>query len=194
MDEGSAGHPLLTVACVLSEGPKRSYDRSHVTRLADMVAKHLGDPYRFVCLDDSPFPGWWAKTSLFTPGRFEGRVLYLDLDVTVVGPLDEVARYPAPFVAIRDYIGLGFNSSVMSWDAGAVDHLYTEFTPDVMDRMRGDQDWITARMNGREAATFPRKWCVSYRQSVEPIGRGPSDAKVVVFHGFPKPWEVSAFA
>ena len=194
MDTGVAGRSMLTVACVLSEGPKRTYDRSHVARLAFMVAGHLDSPYRFVCLDDSPFPGWWAKISLFEPGRFKGRVLYLDLDVTVVGGLGLIARYPASFVAIRDYIKLGFNSSVMSWDAGAVDHLYTEFTSDVMDRMHGDQDWITARMSGREAAMFPRKWCVSYRASVEPTGRVPTGAKIVVFHGSPKPWEVPAVA
>lgn len=175
---------MLTVACVLSPGPK--YDRSHVARLEEIVAPHLKQPYRFVCVDDSPFPGWWAKISLFEPGRFDGRVLYLDLDVAVVGNLDDLADLDAPFSIINDWGRFGYNSSVMVWDAGAADHLFTEFTPDVMDRMPGDQDWITRKKPG--AAILPRRWCYSYRLGLE-TGY-PDDMRVCVYHGSPKPWEV----
>lgn len=180
---------MLTVACVLSEGPRRAYDRSHVRRLGEMVAEHMLQPYCFVCLDDSPFSGWWAKVSLFEPGRFSGRVLYLDLDVTVVGGLDDLADYPAPFVIIRDWNLPGFNSSVMTWDAGVADHFYTHFTPEVMGRMPGDQNWIMKKM--LSAATFPRDWCLSYKRHIrDGSGVLPSDARVICFHGKPKPWEV----
>ena len=176
----------LTVACVLSPGP--TYNRSHVDRLECMVAKHMSQPYRFVCVDDSPFPGWWAKISLFQPGRFSGRVLYLDLDVTVVGPLDALADYPYPFSAIRDYqYPLQINSSVMAWDAGSADCVYNDFTPEVMYRFHGDQNWIHEKMN---TTTFPKRWCPSYKESVLPNGKLPKDARVVVYHGSPKPWEV----
>ncbi len=181
---------MLTVACVLSEGPKRVYNIEHVRRLQDMVSQHLDRLYHFVCITDSPFPGWWAKISLFEPGRFRGRVLYLDLDVTVVKRLDDLAFYPAPFVAIKDWLRPTINSSVMVWDAGEVDNLFTKFDESVMDRLKGDQDWITEQMP--EAKTFPRDWCVSYRKSVKMFGVVPPSAKIVVFHGFPKPWEVPA--
>ncbi|KKM19122.1 hypothetical protein LCGC14_1658860, partial [marine sediment metagenome] len=98
--------------------------------------------------------------------------------------------YPAPFVAIKDWLRPTINSSVMSWDAGKMDHLFTEFDESVMDRLKGDQDWITEQMP--EAKTFPRDWCVSYRKSVKMFGVVPPGAKIVVFHGFPKPWEVPA--
>lgn len=176
---------MLTVACVLSEGPKRHYDRSHVARLERMVAAHMAQPYRFVCLDDSPFPGWWAKISLFEPGRFSGRVLYLDLDVTVVGGLDDIADFPSPFAAIKDWERPTVNSSVMAWDAGHLDGLYDDFSPQVMNRLAGDQDWISERI---PAATFPKDWCVSYKHQCHysvPLG-----ARVVVFHGRPKPWDL----
>ena len=176
----------LTVACVLSPGP--TYNRSHVDRLEGMVARHMNQPYRFVCADDSPFPGWWSKVSLFEPGRFNGRVLYLDLDVTVVGPLDDLADYPYPFCAIRDYqYPLQINSSVMAWDAGAADCVYNDFPPEAMKRFHGDQDWIHSKMN---ATTFPKRWCPSYKAHVLPTGKVPKDAKVIVYHGSPKPWEV----
>lgn len=151
----------------------------------------MAQEHRFVCLDDSPFPGWWAKVSLFEPSRFTGRVFYLDLDVTVVGPLDDLANYPQPFVAMKDPLYRGVNSSVMAWTPSAdTDRLYTEFTPDVMKRLPGDQDWINEQMP--KAARFPLGWCPSYKAHVRPRGRVSSGARVVVFHGKPRPWEVKA--
>lgn len=176
---------MLTVACVLSQGPKRNYDVTHVLRLEDMVAQHLKQSYRFVCVDDSPYPGWWAKVSLFEPRRFSGRVLYLDLDVDVVGNLDDLADYEAPFAAISDYeFPLTINSSVMAWDAGYLDHIYNNFSASVMRQMRGDQDFIHAQAS---AFHFPKRWCPSYKHHVR-RGLADQDARVIVYHGFPKPW------
>ncbi len=193
---------MLTVACVLSRGPKRSYDKSHVERLQKMVAKHLEQPYRFLCLTNNGrvpceslplvkgWPGWWSKIELFCPDLFKmnERVLYLDLDVTVIEGLDEIAYYPAPFAAIDDWLRPTINSSVMVWDAGVADHVFTNFTEDVMERLHGDQNWITEQMPKVE--TFPRDWCVSYRKSVRMFGVVPPAAKIVVFHGEPKPWDL----
>ena len=176
----------LTVACVLSPGP--TYNRSHVDRLEGMVYQNLRQPYKFVCVDDSPFPGWWGKISLLEPGRFSGRVLYLDLDVTVIGSLDDLADYPYPFCAIRDYQHpLQINSSVMAWDAGLADCVYNDFTLEVMERLHGDQNWIHEKMN---TTTFPKQWCPSYKAHVLPTGKVPKDARVIVYHGSPRPWEV----
>jgi alpha-N-acetylglucosamine transferase len=153
-----------------------------------MVADHFKQPYRFVCLDDSPFSGWWSKISLFEPGRFSGRVLYLDLDVTVVGALDDLADYPYLFAAIRDYqYPLQINSSVMSWDASVSDCVYNDFTPEVMDRLHGDQNFIYEKIN---PVTFPKRWCPSYKAHVLPTGKVPNDARVIVYHGSPKPWDI----
>lgn len=188
LDDGAL-RPALTVACVLSPGP--TYGRSHVERLEAQVAAHMAQPYRFVCVDDSPFPGWWAKVSLFEPGRFSGRMLYLDLDVTVVGSLDDLAAYPYQFCAIQDYqFPTRINSSVMAWDAGVADHIFGHFAywaPITMRELRGDQDLIH---KFQPAFTFPRRWCPSYKAHVMPVGRMPDDARVVVFHGRPKPWEI----
>lgn len=187
MDQGFLGWHLITVACVFSKSP--TYTREHVLRLERMVSENMKQPHRFVCLDDSPFSGWWAKISLFQPGRFKGRVLYLDLDVTITGSLDELADYPGSFVICRDWGRFGYNSSVMAWDAGTADHLYTDFiqsSDSIMSKLRGDQDWITAKKP--EASTFPRGWCFSYRLGKR-IGF-PKDVRVIVYHGRPKPWSL----
>jgi len=158
-----------------------------------MVAEHMSQPYKFVCVDDSPFPGWWAKISLFD--RFSGRVLYLDLDTTVIGSLDALANYPSPFAIVENFKEIReknkapFNSSVMSFDAERVRHLFKDFTPDVMDRLNGDQDWISERIIG--ANTFPTDWCVSYKvRRYLKFKSLPKDARVVCYHGFPKCWDL----
>ena len=176
---------MLSVVCVFSPGP--TYNRSHVERLERLVAQNMSQPYKFVCLDDSPFPGWWAKISLFQPGRFSGRVLYLDLDTTTVGRLDDLADYPYPFCAIRDYLSLSLNSSVMSWTAGVADHIYMNFTESQLGRRGGDQVYITEQMP--MVACFPRNWVPSYK--VDTLrGHETKAARVRVYHGRPKPWEV----
>lgn len=183
---------MLTVACVLADptpGKPRTYGPEHVERLRQQVAGHLEQPHRFVCLDDSPFLGWWAKVSLFEPGRFTGRVLYLDLDITIVGGLDEVADYPAPFAAMRDALNPGINSSVMLWTAGQQDHIYSRFTPADMDKNPfGDQQWI-----GRVAlpSKFPKAWFPSYKYDLhKDIKNMGPETKAVIYHGVPKPWDL----
>ena len=191
---------MLTVACVLSEGPKRTYDHTHVERLMRLVKGQLTQPYRFLCLtnDDrvpceslslvKDWPGWWSKVELFCPDLFKmnERILYLDLDVTITGNLDDLANYSAPFVICRDFLKLGFNSSVMAWDAGYADTIYTLFNDDVMERLNGDQNWIQEVLP--DTAVFPKRWCISYKRSL--VEGRPTDMRVLVYHGDPKPWEV----
>ncbi len=191
---------MLTVACVLSKGPKRTYNHNHVERLMRQVEGHLAQPYRFLCLtnDDrvpceslplvKDWPGWWSKIELFCPDLFKmnERVLYLDLDVTITGNLDDLANYPAPFIICRDFLKLGFNSSVMVWNAGYADTIYTLFNDSVMERLNGDQNWIQEVLS--DATVFPKRWCISYKRSL--VEGRPTDMRVLVYHGDPKPWEV----
>jgi len=179
---------MITVACVLSGG---HYNKAHVHRLRKQLIGRLHQPYDFYCLDDSPYEGWWAKISLFEPGRFKGRVLYLDLDVEIVGNLDEIVNYPAPFGSIRDWLNLNqINSSVMVWDAGYADSIYQQFKYEERDRWAGgDQHFIAA--NFLSITKFPPEWCLSYKYHIQPNGgRVPKGTKVVVYHGRPKPWEL----
>ena len=186
----------------LNEGP---YTLRHVDRLQKQVAENLTHKYRFFCLTNSEStsfpcdrieilgwpPGYWSKIHLFRPGMFPGRTLYFDLDVTINGNLDDLVDFPWPFAAIRDYVNpLILNSSVMVWDAGVADRIYEDFTVGVMNDYRGDQNFITHQMP--QAARFPRKWCVSYRGAVQPTGQIPDDARVVVYHGQPKSWDLPA--
>ncbi len=157
-----------------------------------MVAANMKQPYRFTCLDDSPFSWYWAKISLFEPGRFKGRVLYLDLDVTIKRNLDDLADYPAPFAVMKDAFRFGFNSSTMAWDAGVADHIYTDWLAAGKPEVKGgDQSWLNQTMPS--AHLFPRQWVQSFKRSVLNGGFLP-DLRVIVFHGWPRPWELAEYA
>ena len=150
-----------------------------------MAKRRISREFEFVCLTDQPkrmpqgvraipiatpkpgTKGWWAKIELFKPGRFGGRVLYLDLDTLIVGSLDEVIDYPAEFAIVPcgapNFRGgegrtvvKRYNSSVMAWDWDAAADLYRKWTPAVTRRLWGDQDWIGEQCDW--ARMMPAEW------------------------------------
>lgn len=179
----------------------RTYSSLWVQRLQNMVARHLG-AHCFVCLSNVPvegvetiplrdnLPGWWSKIELFRPGLFEGRVLYIDLDVVIVDDLEPhfIERAEAPLVVLQAFragptrieegkrVTMGVNSGTMAWtaDHGGVERLYNEFRRGHMQELRGDQDWITEQWP--EPAIFPRSWWMRLREC--PKGP-PQDVKIV---------------
>lgn len=184
---------MLTVCCV-KWGKK--YPVEYVTKLEAMVKRNLSVAHEFVCFTDDPgsvkckarklppgLDGWWNKIYLFKRGLFEGRVLFLDLDVVITGSLDELVSVQSRFCTISDWHLPGYNSSVFVMDKDSHPEIWDDFDKTVMDVFNGDQDWITEKI--RNAAVFPSQWCVSYRSHAVP--GIPKGAKVVVFHGYPKP-------
>jgi hypothetical protein len=186
---------MLTIACVLRSGG--IYDAAWVARLQRNVAAHA-PVHRFVCLSDvevpceriplaTGWPGWWAKIELWRPGLFEGRVLYIDLDCLITGDLDALVAGEG-FRIIDDWWLPGFNSSVVAWDAGDCE-IFETFRPEHIGMKGGDQTWIG--MVKPQAATFAPGLVVSYKAHCRKLGALPPDARVVAFHGKPKPAEVS---
>lgn len=194
---------MLTVACVFVRGHV-AFSTEYVERLYSMARRCIARDFEFVCLTDQPkrmpkgvraveiqtpklgTKGWWAKIELFKPGRFGGRVLYLDLDVLLLGKLDEIIDYKADFALapcgapnFKGAEGLAvvkrFNSSVMVWDWDSVGDLYRDWTPAVAKRLWGDQDWIGERCGW--ATAMPAEWFprLSVRRD-----RWGDDAKVVL--------------
>lgn len=176
---------MLTVACV-EVGNYLGRGTEYVAKLRAMVARHLSQPFRFECITQSDKPGWWAKVDLFEPDRFTGRVLYLDLDTVIVGPLDALAESKGILhLADWGWTKNDYGSGVMVWDAGEHAEVWSRYTPNVPDQFRGDQDWMT-HLGGW--AALPKGLCVSYRYVS--IVAPPLGASVVCFHGSPKPHEV----
>lgn len=175
----------LTVACVNVED-YLGRGNEYVEKLRAMVSRNLTQPHRFECLTESDKPGWWAKVDLFEPGRFDGRVLYLDLDTVIVGPLDALAASKGILhLADWGWKKNDYGSGVMVWDAGEHTEIFTEYNGQVPHCFRGDQDWMT-HLGGWPA--LPKGLNVSYRYHAKVAP--PSGAVTVSMHGSPKPHEI----
>ena len=187
----------MIVASVLRSGG--DFEPQHVYKLQRMCAKYL-PPHEFVCLSDielscetillkHDWAGWWAKMELF---RLPS-ALYFDLDTVIIDDCTEMieAAKQHDFVIMRDVYRGQFNpkamqSSMMYWSK-PVD-LYDKFADLQMYAAGGDQAYIEHHM--KDKVTY---WqditdgIVSFKADVLP--KGLDDAKVVIFHGKPRPWE-----
>ena len=214
-----------TVLC-MKWGAK--YGPEYVNRLYGMVTRNLSGPFRFVCLTDDaagvrsealcvPIPSLpaipqrrergWTKLAAFSPelaGVLGETVLYLDLDILVMGPLDPLMQLPGAFPMIRDWyhrrrvVG---NSSVFRFRPAEQRALFETFCSDVdaiVARIRNEQEFVSEYLEARGELTFwPGAWCQSFRVScLAPwparawtTPRRPQDCRVLVFHGEPKPPE-----
>jgi hypothetical protein len=177
---------VLTVVCV-NAGNYLGRGQEYVDKLWSMVTLHLRQPFDFVVVTEADgFYGWWVKIALFEPGRFRGRVAYFDLDGVIVGPLDELVEAKG-IIQLTDWgwTKPTYGSGVMVWDAGEHEKIYTEYSADVPQQYRGDQDWITS-LGGWEP--LPARLCRSYRYHC--VNGPPEGCVHVSFHGKPKMHEL----
>jgi hypothetical protein len=225
----SAAVPARVTVLCMKWGTK--YGPEYVDRLYGMVARNLARPFRFVCLTDdaagirtevccAPLPKLppiaqprergWRKLGSFSPelaGLLDETVLYLDLDVVVMGPLDPFFEHPGGFPMIRDWYHLRRvvgNSSVYRYRPAERHALFEAFCGDtdaIVSRIRNEQEFLSEYLQGRgELSFWPKSWCQSFRIScLAPwplrawlTPRVPADCRILVFHGEPKPPEAMA--
>lgn len=214
---------MINILC-MKWGTK--YGAEYVNRLYAMVARNLSMPFRFVCLTDNsegingrvetfPIPSLqlningpergWNKLVTFAGELYdlEGQTLFLDLDLILVSPIDELFTLPGSVVIIRDWLkkdGTG-NSSVYRFNIGEHPEVLTEFQRDfvaIKRRYRNEQEYLSAALLKRNALTYwPEEWCRSFkRHCMHYLPKSlwcppsiPENAKVIVFHGHPHPDE-----
>lgn len=193
------------------EGRGVEYTRN----LFDMVRRNLeaGTEGKFTVFTDAPnedygpgievrelpvkgLTGWWNKLVLFKGGLFPNftRVIYFDLDTVITGPIDALAKYEGGFAILRDvYRATGMQSSVMTWRVGEQTGIWKTFERAGFPQTDpgGDQAWIESHcvkgMTVRLQDVFPDMF-VSYKVSG---GALPAKASVCIFHGRPRPHQVT---
>ncbi len=196
----------MRIVTVCRSGGAFGWD--HVEALKQQCARYAPG-VEFVCLSDDhrgtpmqhKWPGWWSKIEIFT---LPGPCLYMDLDTVIVdnlGPLLEIA-HTRPFTVLRDFNHPNrgeVQSSVMAWNADndTLGRLYTRFRCHPRHHMAdnnearwwGDQGFIERYAEGWEfwQDCLPGA-LVSYKKQC--LDGVPDGARVVVFHGKPRPWEV----
>lgn len=190
---------MITVVC-LEYLNYLGLGRLYVETLRSMVFRHLKTAHRFVCLTDDPRrhplmqaeaisliaperpEGCWSKLQVFKPGRFSGRVVYMDVDSLIVGSIDDLVQHKgAVHLAQWGWPRNVHAGGLWVWDAGDLDHVWEKFCPDVPKRFANDQEWLTT-LGVFEA--LPEGMVVSYRYHCK---EGvPEGAKVIAMHGRPK--------
>jgi FkbM family methyltransferase len=186
------------------------YDANYVNILFDMVMRNLPPtPIEFICFTDDPaglheqikvrglpvtVKGWWNKLYLFKEGVFEpdDRIIYFDLDTVITGALDALLAYDGDFAILRDfYRSGGYQSSVLLWRGGFGAEIWESFAQaGYPDLYGGDQAWIETQAPGADLLQnlypdFFRSYKVSCTRGI------PRGCRIVVFHGEPRPHQVT---
>lgn len=212
------------------------YGPEYVNRLYTMVRRHLSGDFNFVCLtDDSrgiraevqchPIPplnlnlkpgqrdGAWKKLTTFEGELhgLRGTALFLDLDVVIVGSLDDFFTQSGEFLIIHDYprfwrfgqriIG---NSSVYRFTLGAHADVLAHFrahTQQVLQNHRNEQHFLSHFLHRQgKLGYWPQGWCPSFKYHSIPTWpsnywhapRVPDGARIVIFHGEVNPHDALA--
>lgn len=187
--------------------------KQYAAAMFNALRRHMSGPHRFFCLTDDPSTlpegveplepapnlfGWWNKMALFKPGKLpEGQTLYFDLDTVPIGSLDDLASYRGPLIGMRDpFNKRRFGSAIMSWDVRQAEYLWhayesagrPQFDPE------GDQAFIESA-----APRFTDRWqdflpgqIVSFKADCVPLGGIVPGARIICFHGKPRPHQATA--
>lgn len=163
-------------------------------------------------LGDTVMDRGWRKLTLFSPALSEirGPTLFLDLDMVLVDSLRPFFGTGQAFSVIKDYKRFRYrnayagNTSVFFYEAGRDYGVYArlqQLGTAVRERYRNEQEFLSDCMRQQGLLSYwPKDWCPSYKyQCVPPLPFSlwrapalPPGAKVVVFHGRPKPEEALA--
>ena len=177
------------VVC-LKHGTK--YSAEYVNKLYNMIRKNCTLDFEFWCLTENAkeinsnvkilelpngLTGWWCKPYVFSKDLpLKGTILYIDLDVVISSNIDKLFTYsPGHWCTVRDFTRAmrpkwhKYNSSVVRFEAGQLDHVWTEFDKNKKEIQRkffGDQDWLFEATQNKKAALYPDSWILSWKWEV----------------------------
>lgn len=202
------------------------YPAEYVNRLWSMIKRNTERETRLVCYTDDPsgvdsdvdcYPlpescvpervkkQTWEKVSLWNSELegIEGNVLFIDLDVVIVGNLDDFFDYKpeVTFCVIENWTQIGSgngNTSVFRFKVGAHSYLADRMRTngeDVLQQYRIEQTYISQEIS--EIAFWPQEWCSSFKHTIMPhwplnlfmAPRMPENTRIVCFTGKPDPDE-----
>lgn len=184
-----------------------TYGTEHVLALREMVGRHLPDA-TFTCMSDWHIAGVntrlipeevrkldkrYPKLWLWSKEADLGRFLYLDLDCVLLDDLTPLVDRAEPVVLWEDPSSrpgrVRHNTSMMLMDAGCHPEVWETYHGEKAPGLGTDQAWVK-HVLGPEVPTWgPEDGVVSYKRHCQD---GPGDARVVFFHGSPKPWDLEA--
>ena len=164
----------------------------YVNRLAAMVRRNMHRDYQLVCFTDDPrgiepsvrtepLPTLdldpslpergWRKLTVYQKelADLKGNALFLDLDLVIMGPLDDFFDVPGKFRIINDwnlnnYIG---NSSVFRFEIGQFTGIldyYLTHTREVYASHRNEQAYLSWWLKEHGLLEYwDENWCKSFK-------------------------------
>ncbi len=209
-DKGGSGP--LTVLTAWKESD--TFTREYVMRLREGVAENLSIPHRFVVMsphqvDDCEWmqiPEWpdghFIKVHMFSP-ELTGRILYIDLSSVITGSLDEMASQTGVCIT-RDFYHGTPSQSVLLYSGGDFSEVWDGFwkNPEHFietGKQMSPPDFGDQVLMNRLPTPPMRYWqdvlpgqLVSWKAD---CARGvPENARIVKFHGRPRPHDVGWLA
>jgi hypothetical protein len=194
----------MKIICTHSGG---EFTPGHVQALARQCAQ-FAPGHEFICITNHNIPGvatlprthpewegWWVEMEMFNPA-IKGPILYLDIDTVIVGDMSHILARNELTVLQDAYRHNEMQDSVML--------IPEEHRPDIWHHwLCNEAEWRGAKWKMQTMLT--RLWPTAARwQSVLPRqlvswkvdchGQVPLEARVVYFHGQPRPWATRTFA
>lgn len=157
--------------------------------------------------------GGWPKLAVFQPGFLPDgyRVLFVDLDTIITGNISAMFQTGSAVTMVKewkrlmDYIN-PFRaqkqlSSVFAFDSGREERIYETFLENpaqAREKYRVEQYFLAAHASALN--TWPDDWVVSFKRHLLPprlgirkgsdVSAPPEAAKMLLFHGEPRPIDV----
>ncbi len=143
----------------------------------------------------------WRKLGMFSKkiADLSGKCLFLDLDIVITDNIDCFFTFSDKFTIIKNWSqrdhGIG-NSSVYCFNIGQYSDVleyYNDNMQEVLSTHEDEQTYLSKKI--QNINYWPDDWCKSFKRHCRPpyIIRYfkepilPANAKIIIFHGVPKP-------
>lgn len=211
----------LNIVCFLWYGDR--WDRGdegilYVNKLFRGVQKHLSLPHRFICMtnekqeyfDDGietiPLnaPSWRGclpKVSMFDSTlNLKGQVLSLDIDVVIVGSLNDMASCRKPFIVRSSFRPpYDLDGDIVGFNVGDFNTeqvwLPLKLNPQKVEKITGGRErfWYRHVLN-KDMDTWQNIYpgqLLSYKNHLQNGVPLPENARIVSCHGRPRPHQLT---
>lgn len=219
------GNMEIDVVCFYWDGEDRpgwknkDLGEEYVNKLYNGVKRHLNLPFEFHCftnfddfkinheihkkkLDVKTWKGCLPKLKAFDPSNgFRDRVIVMDIDIVVVGCLDEIFSYQGYFMTREGFRGKNRNKSggdIVFFKAnGSMSWIWDmmENEPEKLEEWTGGRERFVYRKYLHDDMDFLQwiwpKAMLSYKNHLKNRTTIPNDCKLVSFHGNPRPHTVN---
>lgn len=200
-------HDKITVVFVLKTGG--DFNVEHVKSLQRQILANTDHNLDFVCFSDvhidktmptikfkMGLAGWWNKLEIFRTDEYETeRIFYFDLDTVITGCLDKYFSLNFEFCGLRPWnpqnreYGMMASGLMMFRRNNKLKAIFKDkFNPS--EYPFGDQQYITQKLVELDKQWVPLQDVTSgiYSFKRECRQKKPNDARIICFHGKPRPW------